>query len=218
MIVYITAQIIRRIKKLRLQKRVKQETLGNILGMDRSNYSRKENGQVPLTIEELFKIAQFLEVDPQALMLGEIPDDLKGEGFVPFWRRVPVLNEVRCGEWADCTDLDYPAGHADDFTSVSTDDPNAFVVIAKGDSMIGGKIDDGDYLLVEPNKSIQNGNIVLACLRETGKTVKKIFTQESGGVILQPMNPNYDMITLSNERLEAEKAVFYRISQIIKRT
>ena len=128
---------------------------------------------------------------------------------------VPVLNKAQCGSWTDFSDLDYPAGIAGEYIVAVTTDPNAFVVIAHGDSMIGGRINPGDYLLVEPNKSVENGNIVLAELGDE-KTVKK-FYQSDSQVILQPLNPNYDPIIISDQS-DLEKLVVYRVSFIMSRT
>ena len=53
--------------------------------------------------------------------------------------------------------------------------------------MIGAGIFDGDYVLVRPQQSANNGDIVVA-LMEDSVTVKR-FYREADGFRLQPENP-----------------------------
>ena len=57
----------------------------------------------------------------------------------------------------------------------------------EGDSMIGAGILDGDYVLVRPQQSANNGDIVVALLEES-VTVKR-FYREADSFRLQPENP-----------------------------
>jgi transcriptional regulator with XRE-family HTH domain len=52
--------ILERLKKVRKTREVKQETLAEVLGCSRSNYVKKESGQIPITTEEWLIIANTL--------------------------------------------------------------------------------------------------------------------------------------------------------------
>ncbi|MEE8574574.1 MAG: helix-turn-helix transcriptional regulator [Thermodesulfobacteriota bacterium] len=56
--------ILERIKITRTEKGIRQEELAEALGIDRTTYLRKESGQIPLSVEELLKIAEALDTNP----------------------------------------------------------------------------------------------------------------------------------------------------------
>lgn len=70
---------------------------------------------------------------------------------------------------------------------------DSFLVRVEGDSMIGDHILDGDYVMVKPQSSADNGDIVIALLNQEEVTVKR-FHQSKGKITLQPSNPAYQPI------------------------
>lgn len=64
---------------------------------------------------------------------------------------------------------------------------DAFMLRVKGDSMVGAAILDGDLILVRPQPSAENGEIVVAMVDDEA-TVKR-FYKEDGRIRLQPENP-----------------------------
>ena len=67
-----------------------------------------------------------------------------------------------------------------------------FVLRVKGDSMVGAGIFEGDYVVVRPQKTATDGEIVVA-LVEDEATVKRFF-KEQDHVRLQPENDTLDPI------------------------
>jgi repressor LexA len=63
---------------------------------------------------------------------------------------------------------------------------DSFMLRVQGDSMVDAAILDGDLILVRPQKSAANGEIVVAML-EGDATVKR-FYREDGRIRLQPEN------------------------------
>lgn len=57
------------IQKLRKSKKLSQEVLSGLAGLDRTHYSKIERGLRSPTIETLFKIAHALEMQPHDLMI-----------------------------------------------------------------------------------------------------------------------------------------------------
>lgn len=73
-----------------------------------------------------------------------------------------------------------------------------FVLLVKGDSMIGDGILDGDYVVVRKQFDADSGQIVVALINDEA-TVKR-FYRKGKGIELHPANPTMSPIYLQNER------------------
>lgn len=86
-------------------------------------------------------------------------------------------------------------------------DPGCFALRVRGDSMLGAGILDGDLVVVRPQPTAEEGQIVVALLGEEA-TVKRLH-RSRGEVWLLPENPAYDPIDGSQAQLLGlVKAVF----------
>jgi len=182
-------------KAFRKRRRLKQKDVAALAQISLKHYNHIEQGKA--------KPSEMVEARLREVL---------GVPTVPS-RLIPVLNTAACGVWQDFTDLDYPPGVADQYELAVTRDPNAFFVVADGNSMIGTdgdlQIRSGTYLLVTPNAEVRNGDIVLA-KTEKGVTVKK-FHRMPEGVILQPLNPEYPPLVVRN----GPDLRVYRVSQVM---
>ena len=64
-----------------------------------------------------------------------------------------------------------------------------YVLRVKGTSMIDEQIRDGDYVIVEDRETAENGETVVALVRNDEATLKKYY-RENGHIRLQPANPD----------------------------
>ena len=64
---------------------------------------------------------------------------------------------------------------------------DAYVLKVRGDSMIDAHITDGDYVVIRPQQTARNGDIVVAQVEENAVTLKRFF-KEQGRIRLQPAN------------------------------
>lgn len=69
---------------------------------------------------------------------------------------------------------------------------DGFMLRVQGDSMIDAAILDGDLIVVRPQRTANNGEIVVAMLE--GEATVKRFYKEEGRVRLQPENPAMEPI------------------------
>jgi repressor LexA len=67
---------------------------------------------------------------------------------------------------------------------------DAYVLRVRGDSMIEEHIADGDFVLIRPQTTARNGDIVVAQVEDNGVTLKRFF-RERDKVRLQPANAAY---------------------------
>ena len=66
--------------------------------------------------------------------------------------------------------------------------PGCFAIRVHGESMVGAGIMDGDYVVVRPQPTAENGEVV-AVLIEGEATVKRFYQERAGRIRLQPENP-----------------------------
>ncbi len=73
----------------------------------------------------------------------------------------------------------------------------SFLLKVKGDSMVGAHILDGDYVLVQPQQSAREGEIVVALIGDEA-TVKR-FYRTPKGIALKAENSGFKTIEVSTE-------------------
>ena len=76
-----------------------------------------------------------------------------------------------------------------------------FLLHARGDSMTGAGIDDGDLVLIRKQESAGNGDIVVAFIEGKGNTLKR-YRRYGRTVFLHPENPKYRDIPLKDCRIQ----------------
>lgn len=121
---------------------------------------------------------------------------------------VPIIGRVKAGE---------PHLAVEDVTGhVSLDAgffncSGAFILKADGESMMGAGINDGDFLLVQPQAGIFNNDIVVAML-DNEATVKRFFKKD-GVITLKPENPDFKPMVVEQG---ADFAVIGKVVSVIK--
>ncbi len=78
-------------------------------------------------------------------------------------------------------------------------DPSCFALRVRGDSMIGAGILSGDKVVVRPQQTAQDGQIVVALLEDEA-TVKRL-RRRNGEVWLMPENDSYEPIDGKNAQI-----------------
>ena len=87
-----------------------------------------------------------------------------------------------------------------------------FRLTARGDSMLGAGIDDGDKLTVEAAETANNGDIVVAMVNG-GFTVKVFYRDRSRKIWLLPRNDKYPPIEITPN---SELRIFGRVIEVSK--
>jgi repressor LexA len=113
---------------------------------------------------------------PRALRAGALPPQ---EALV-----VPILGRVAAGVPITAQeDVEGEFLLPSHFAPRASD---AFMLRVQGDSMVDAAIVDGDLILVRPQPTAENGEIVVAMV--DGEATVKRFYRESGRIRLQPEN------------------------------
>ena len=113
---------------------------------------------------------------------------------------LPVLGEIAAGQpieaYADGAEsLDVPR------SMQARDD--SYVLRVRGKSMIDALIDDGDYVVVQPQATARDGDIVVALLEDNGVTLKRFF-REQDRIRLQPANAEMEPIFASEVQIQGK--------------
>lgn len=74
----------------------------------------------------------------------------------------------------------------------------AFLLRAKGDSMVGAGIHDGDILIIDRSITPTDGRVVIATL--DGQFTVKTLEKKRGRIRLLPANPDFEPIEIKDEQ------------------
>lgn len=103
-----------------------------------------------------------------------------------------MLSPAHCG---DPSEVDESIAAYIDVSKYHNKD--TFYVQARGESMTGADINEGDMLLVDTAKEPKNGNIVL--VRIGDRVSVKRLRKNGEEVLLAPENPEFDPIPVTND-------------------
>lgn len=113
----------------------------------------------------------------------------------------PVVGEVKAGPDGYLEEYGYSVGAADKLIDWPTVDPNAYALRVRGDSM-APRYEAGEYILVEPNRVAEPGDIVIVKLRDGRKLLKKYLYRRNGEVTLASINTEYRPLTVPLAEIE----------------
>lgn len=103
-----------------------------------------------------------------------------------------MLSPAHCGDAAEIFE-----GVAAQIDIAKYHNEHTFYVVARGESMTGIGIEEGDMLLIDVEREPKNGNIVL--VRIADKVSVKRLKKNGEEVLLTPENPEYEPIPLSKD-------------------
>ncbi|MGH2379858.1 MAG: transcriptional repressor LexA [Candidatus Limnocylindria bacterium] len=80
---------------------------------------------------------------------------------------------------------------------------DSYVLRVRGKSMIDALIDDGDFVIVQPQATAGDGDIVVALLEDNGVTLKRYF-REKDRIRLQPANAEMEPIYATEVQIQGK--------------
>lgn len=111
------------------------------------------------------------------------------------YRRIPVVAMAQLGDNGHFCDLEYPVGHGDGYLHFISTDPDAYGLKCVGDSM-EPRIKDGEFVIVEPNRDVTNGDEVLAKSKDGRVMVKILGYTRDGYTHLLSVNQSHKTIKI----------------------
>ena len=183
-----------RLRKIRKERGLTLGELAKLAGTSAQNIHRYENGQitnVPLD-----------RIEAMAAALGVAPAELAGwdSRVMPVAvKRLPVLGEIACGQPIFANE-EYGS-----FVTADSDIDADFCLRARGDSMVGARIFDGDVVFIKSQSSVNNGEVAAVIIGDEATLKRVYFYPEKNKLILSPENPRYEPLVYIGEELDGIK-------------
>ena len=182
------------IKKKRIEMGMTQEELAEKLGLQKSAIAKYENGRVEnIKRGTIQRMSEVLNCSASYLM------GLDGSTQA---RRIPVYGKVAAGVPIEAVEniIDWeeiPERWGGEYAALKV----------KGDSM-SPRIEDGDVIICRLTSDADSGDIVVAKINGQDATVKKLIKQKDG-IVLQPLNPQYDPMFFSEAEQKSTPVVIW---------
>ena len=188
---------------------IRASELAQRTGLSKARISQYVNGKFVPKSDAILLIAEALGVS-ELWLLGKTPDMDPAAEPLPVetipcpenlsplrLRRFPVLGEIACG-------LPTLAVEDPDGGYVTAADTTAdFCLTAKGDSMIGARIFDGDEVFIQRTDVVENGEIA-AVVVEGEATLKRLYYYPAEEkLVLAAENPDYAPLVFIGSELES---------------
>lgn len=122
-------------------------------------------------------------------------EDFSRYGLRPITKkRVPLLGNIPCGE------PKYADEDIEGYVEIGNDVKADFCLRAKGDSMIGARIHDGDLVFIRSTPQVDNGQIAAVIIDDEATLKRVYYYPENNMMILKPENSKYkDQIYLGDQ-------------------
>lgn len=183
----------KRIKSLRENAGVSQVDLASKIGVSKQTLYKYENDIVTnIPSNKIEAIAAVFQSTPAYIMgWSDSTTPVSSHNFPPIQtQRLPVLGSVAAGEPLLMTQE--KEFYVD--TPIKAD----FVLIAKGDSMTGARINDGDIVFVKQQPCVMNGEIAVVAIDDEA-TLKRFYKYGNELIVLRAENPKYKDIEIRPE-------------------
>ncbi|WP_181454747.1 LexA family protein [Paenibacillus dendritiformis] len=170
----------KKLKELRKIEGWTQEEVAKKLGISKQTYSHYENEKRRPSLDTIRELAAVYQVNI---------DDIFAEEKISDLVMLPVVGKICCGEGTIAFQ------EVDGYEPTPKEWLNGgeyFYLRAKGDSMTGARIFDGDLLLIRKQPEVENGEIA-AVLIDDEAVLKRVY-KVGDQLVLQSENPNFPPI------------------------
>ena len=189
----------KRLKQAMAVQKMKAVDLSEKSGVGKADISNYLNGKYKAKQDKVHLLARALGVTDAWLTGTE--DEFASEeagvfgipGILPITRkRVPLLGSIQCGE-PTYADSDFES-YVDTGAALHCD----FALRAKGDSMTGARIHDGDIVFIRKQPTVNDGEIA-AVILDDDATLKRVRFVPGGITMLLAENPRYAPIIIGGD-------------------
>lgn len=200
------ASISQRIKEGLKMANMSQADLAAVTGIGKSSISTYISGAYEPKQRNVYKIAKALGVSESWLLgytdssVPKAEENLNLQGFDNIFpielKRFPLLGEIACGEpiFADEDHESYIMASA----NIKAD----FCLVAKGDSMTGARINNGDMVFIRKQPMVDNGEIAAVIIDNEATLKRWYYYPEKQKLVLNSENNKYEPFVFVGEELK----------------
>ena len=182
------------IRRYRRRSGYSMEELARMLSVSRQTVFRYESGAIEnIPREKIRRMAEIFGVSEGRLLGVEAEASRTG---CAVGRPVPMLGDIACGEPI------YADEESGSFVLSDETVDADFCLRAKGDSMIGARIYDGDVVFVHAQETVENGEIGVVVIGDEATLKRVYYYPEEGKLILTPENPQYAPLVYLGSELD----------------
>ena len=188
------------LRQLRTEHRYTQSDLATAMQVSKSTISMYESGERTPTLDTMQRLADLFGVEIDTLCGRTLPTHASNLRPIKT-KRIPLLGEIACGEPIFATQEHEAFVEAGD--SIEAD----FCLTAKGDSMIGARIMDGDVVFIRSQPTVENGEIAAVIIEDEATLKRWYHYPEKGKLVLTPENPAYEPLVFVGEELASVRCL-----------
>lgn len=181
-----------RIKKLREELNITQEELARKIGVSPSAIGmyerdfREANDEIKIKMCELFNCSLDYLIGNSDIKQNKKSAVVLVYGTIPAGVPMEMIEDI-----LDTEEID---------SNMLKGDKQYFGLKIKGNSMFPEYL-EGDTIICEKVENCENGQDCVVMVNGNDETFKRIFKNENG-IILQPLNSQYQPMIYSNEQIE----------------
>lgn len=176
-----------KLKQLRLEKKLTQAQVAEILKIGRTSYTKYENNVHTPDLMQLQILAELFNISLDELTDRNI-DTKQLKNYVemaPENKKIPIIGTVKCG----------PNGLAfndlQGYIFINNDLHGDYIAFkCRGDSMKDLGIADGDTAIVRIQDDVECGEVAVVVINGDEGTLKRV-RKFDGGIVLEAANPAY---------------------------
>lgn len=146
-------------------------------------------------------------------MLGIHHADTFNPISFPASKRIPVLGMAQLrdnGFWAE---VEYPVGHGDGYLDFPSHDRDAYGIRCIGDSILP-QIKDGEFVVIEPNHPVENGDEALVKAKDGRVMIKILLYQRASRTHLMPVNTEHAPLAIVSDDIDRLHYVAAIVNQL----
>lgn len=188
------------LKALRRKAGLTLEEVAQRLGTSKQTIHRYENGIISnIPNEKIERLAEVLKTTPAELM-GWEDSVYSYDNVMPIKKKkLRMIGTISCGEPI------YAEEEYGSFVTINADIDASFCLRAKGDSMIGARIFDGDLVFIRAQESVDNGEIAAVIINDEATLKRVYYYPDESKIVLSPENPKYAPLVYIKEELNSIK-------------
>ena len=197
-------QLNERIKQIRIRHGYSMSEFAKLIGCSKSAIGMYETGQRKPKYEILESIADTFNVDMNYLLGKSDTERLENftlssqfSNLFPIEKKkIPLLGDIACGKPI------YADEDRESYVIAGTNVNAVFCLRAKGDSMIGARILDGDIVFIQKADIVNNGEIAAVIIEDEATLKRVYYYPESQKLVLNAENPKYEPLVYVDSELE----------------